>query len=115
MQENYFLFLYIKSLGEGGNKNMGGLIQTITKEVTEDFKPTSDTNELNKKDWKRWLRNLFIFSIPTLLAFLYALQGFITNENHLPTSIQIWVAVGGAYQTLLASLIDLFIKYKKEA
>lgn len=82
--------------------------------IFTEFKGTSDGNELNKKDWKRVFRNFFLFSSPAILAVLFALQGFITNENHLPNQAQIWLAIGSGYQAFLASFIDLLQKYKSE-
>lgn len=82
--------------------------------LTDEFKGTSNGDQLNKKDWKRILRNFIVFTIPTDIAILFALQGFITNENHLPTQMQIWVAIGAGYQATIASLIDILQKFKSE-
>lgn len=77
-----------------------------------EFKSNSKENALNNRDWKRWVRNLILFSSPAILAVLNALQGFLTNENHLPTENQLVFALGAGYSALLASAIDLFQKYK---
>ncbi|HEX2910378.1 MAG TPA: hypothetical protein VH186_06185 [Chloroflexia bacterium] len=58
-------------------------------------------DDLNYQDVKKWATNTFIFSIPTLLAFL---QGLQTNDFKF--------ALGAAYSAMLCSLIDLLIKYK---
>ena len=77
------------------------------------FKGTSLEGELNKNDWKRWAKNLLLFSSPAILAVLIALQGMITNANFLPTKEQLLFAAGAGYSAILASLIDLFQKYKQ--
>jgi hypothetical protein len=57
-------------------------------------------DSLSKDDWKKWGRNVFIFAIPALLAFLTALQ----TGNFM-------FAIGALYQVVIASLIDLLRKY----
>ena len=78
-----------------------------------EFKSTSGPNKLDKRDWKQWGKNFLLFSSPAILAVLIALQGAITNDNFLPTKEQILFAAGAGYSAILASLIDLFQKYKK--
>lgn len=63
-----------------------------------DFMKIKDT--LTREDMKKWARNVFIFSSPSLLVFLMALQ---TGDFQ--------VALGAFYSALLASLIDLIRKY----
>lgn len=77
-----------------------------------EFKGTSDKNELDTKDWKRYFRNLLLFSSPAILAVLVALQGFITNDNFLPSKEQVIFAAGAGYSAILSSAIDLFQKWK---
>jgi hypothetical protein len=62
---------------------------------------------LNKEDIKKWLQNTLVFSAPTILAFLLALQGNRFDRDSFS------VAFAMAYQALLASLIDLFRKFIK--
>lgn len=89
-------------------------MNVVTNVLTTEFKGTSDGDQLNKHDWSRIIRNFLVFSSPALLAALFALQGFITNENHLPNQAQIWLAIGSGYQALLASVIDTIQKFKSE-
>ena len=65
---------------------------------------TSEKNELIWQDLQRTLRNFFVFAIPAFLAFLQALQqgGDFT------------FALGAFYQAIMASVIDMLIKYKQE-
>lgn len=58
---------------------------------------------LNLVELKKWGVNLLVFSSPTLLAFLFAVQSGKGFE----------VAQFMAYQALLASLIDLLVKFKQ--
>ena len=89
-------------------------MDVLTNVLTTEFKGTSDGDQLNKKDWQRVFRNFVVFSTPAILAVLFALQGFITNENHLPNQAQIWLAIGSGYQAILASIIDVFQKFKSQ-
>ncbi len=59
-----------------------------------------EKDHLSKEDVQKWAKNLLIFSIPAILAFLAALQtgGFT-------------FAIGAGYSALLAAGIDLFRKY----
>lgn len=73
------------------------------------MKTRKDT--LTTSDWKKWGMNVLIFSSPTILAFLIALQGaFVDGE--LPTKQHLMFAFGAAYSAFIAALIDLFKKYK---
>ena len=62
----------------------------------------SDKYSLDINDWKKWAFNFLRFVvIPTVIAFLYALQGGVSME----------VAWGVAYGTLYTSIIDLGRKF----
>ncbi len=74
----------------------------------------SPQNELTSSDWKKWGKNTLIFSIPTILALLTSLQSIITGESVFPSHTQLVFVVGSAYQALLASTIDLLIKYRSD-
>lgn len=60
----------------------------------------SDT--LNKSDIAKWIKETFIFSIPAILAFLVAFQN----------GADVKFALGAGYSALVASLINLYGKYK---
>ena len=78
------------------------------------YKPTSKTDSLNKKDWKQVLRNFLIFSIPADLAILGALQVSFVNGHFPPTGVELIFALGAGYSALMASLIDILMKFKDE-
>lgn len=63
----------------------------------------STKKRLKKMNWKRWGRNLLLFSAPALLALLTALQGGSSLE----------FALGAAYSAFLGSLIDLVSKFRE--
>lgn len=66
-------------------------------------KPASEKNSLNRDELTRWGKNALIFSSPAVVAFLVALQSGSSLE----------MAKGAALQALLASLIDLFRKFRQ--
>ena len=74
----------------------------------------SGANDMNKTEWKRWIRNAFIFSIPTWLALLNSLQSVFTGESLIPNDKQLTFIIGSAYQAFLASMIDLLIKFRSD-
>lgn len=76
----------------------------------------SPENNFNKAERLKWIKNTFIFSIPTLLALLSSLQTIVTGTNgtFFPSKVQLIFIMGGAYQTLVASLIDFLIKYRSD-
>lgn len=65
----------------------------------------SKKDSLTREDLIKWSKNVLVFSIPALLAFLIALQG--KDITHT----QLTIAGGMALQAVIASLIDLLKKY----
>lgn len=62
----------------------------------------SDKNELIWNDIKRWLRNVVLFTTPSLIIFLTALSN----------GVDVRIAALSLYGSLINALIDLLIKFK---
>jgi len=77
-------------------------------------KKKSIKNNMNKAEWKQWVHNLFKFSRPTLVLAVLALYNATLGGEMFPTKATWLLVVGSVYQALLASLLDLNDKYRKE-
>lgn len=81
----------------------------------EDKKETlaSKKDSLNSIDWEAWTKETLIYSgIPIGLVFLQTMQSAFMAHGSLPTGNDVLLALGAAYGTLLAALINLLGKLK---
>lgn len=65
----------------------------------------SPKDTLNKADILKWAKNTLLFSLPAITVFLIALRGGVDPR----------LALGMAYQALIASSLDLLTKYSSGA
>lgn len=83
--------------------------QTI---ITKRTLKVADT--MRGEDWKKWLKNFFIFSVfPALVVLLQSLQASLALHQAGWSTPQDWsTAIGAAEAVLIASSIDLLGKFK---
>lgn len=62
----------------------------------------SKQDSLSNDDLRKWIANVLIFSSPSIVVFLTALQGGVDPK----------IALGFSLQALIAAAIDLLSKYK---
>ena len=78
---------------------------------------TGESNTLIKQDWRRWGRNIVLFSIPLAVLYLGQISGVLNQTDKafqlkdlLPTQMT-W---GGIVLYILNALQDLYLKWSRE-
>jgi hypothetical protein len=69
----------------------------------------SPAGSLNKKDWKQWLNNARLFSLPYLALFAFTFLLSVQQTGFSKAAF--YAAAGAAGKALVDALVDLLRKY----
>ena len=77
-------------------------------------KVVKQADTMRSEDWKKWAKNLLIFSgLPVLVVFLQTLQAsLLLHQGGWSTPADFSQAIGAAEAVLIATTLDLIGKYK---